>query len=510
MYSPVVSDTPSHEGTNPPAKDGRPRSGLVRAPYVATAIAALIYSFLALRRVSELRANAFDAGFIDNVLYKVASGLGDVSGLTGVSHFVDHSSVLLLFAVPLYWLNADIAYQALLVLQAVSVAAVGLAAWLIADAVGLSRSRQTAVLLYVLVTPAAYWAIITELHLTGLSMGLVALTIAGAYRRWRLTYYWILPLLASLARVEIAITVVVVGLLLLGVSRSHARAVMAIGSTVGLVLVAFMVVAPDQGSSVGAHFDYLAIDSLSQLPRAMLARPGAVLAQILDPVFVTSVFMWLVTIGVVLPLRAPKWFLVGIPMLLVAAIGSPLFADIWFQHYWNFLLVGAAVAFALSLAIWTFSDRAAIGFVAIVLVVAWIVPGSLTIRPRIDVLYPPASAAMQEAASLAAAAPGALSAVNKLVLPGAHRDWVYQFPNPFACLENQLAYYTRSGPAPDLVITEDGWEDEVSPSDLAAVQLTLSTSYEITQRVGVYTVRALIPGSTPSLVSECLVVGSDE
>lgn len=473
-------------------------------------VAALAYAFLALRRVSELRANAFDAGFIDNVLYKVASGLGDVSGLTGVSHFVDHSSVLLLVALPLYWVNADIAYQALLVLQAISVAAVGLAAWLIADAIGLSRTRQSAVLLYVLVSPAAYWAIITELHLTGLSMGLVAMMVAGAYRRWRLSYYWILPLLASLARVEIAVTVVVVGLLLLGVSRSHARVVIAIGSTVGLALVAFMVIAPDQGSSVGAHFDYLGIDSLSQLPRAMLARPGAVLGQILDPVFVASVIMWLVTIGVVLPLRAPKWFLVGVPMLLVAAIGSPLYADVWFQHYWNFFLVGAAVAFALSLAIWTFSDRAAIGFVVVVLVVAWIVPGSLTIHPRVDVIYPAASPAMHEAASLAAHSSGALSTVNKLVLPGAHREWVYQFPNPFACLENQLAYFARSGPAPDVVITEDGWEDDVSPADLAAIQRTLAAHYEVTRRVGTYTMRALIPGSTPPLVSECLVVSGDE
>ncbi len=98
LYSPVVSDTPSHTGTNPSSAEGSPRPGLTFAPYLATVVAALAYSFLALRRVSELRANAFDAGFIDNVLYKVASGLGDVSGLTGVSHFIDHSSVLLLFA----------------------------------------------------------------------------------------------------------------------------------------------------------------------------------------------------------------------------------------------------------------------------------------------------------------------------------------------------------------------------------------------------------------------------
>ena len=152
------------------------------------------------------------------------------------------------------------------------------------------------------------------------------------YRRWRLSYYWILPLLASLARVEIAVTVMVVGLLLLGVSRSHARVVIAIGSTVGLALVAFMVLAPDQGSSVGAHFDYLGIESLSQLPRAIVSQPGAVLGQIFDPVFVTSVLMWLVTIGVVLPLRAPRWFLVGVPMLLLAAIGVRS-TRMWYQSY---------------------------------------------------------------------------------------------------------------------------------------------------------------------------------
>ena len=174
----------------------------------------------------------------------------------------------------------------------------------------------------------------------------------------------------------------------------------------------------------------------------------------------------------------------------------------------SFLLGESAGAFALSFAILTFSDRDAIGFVAAVLVIAWIVPGSLTIQPRVDVIYPPASPEMHEAASLAAQSPGALATVNKLVLP-AHREWVYQFPNPFPCLENQLAYFLRSGPAPDVVITERGWQDDVSASDFAAVQQTLSTHYEVTRNVGAYTVRELIPGSAPPLVSECLVVSAD-
>jgi uncharacterized membrane protein len=478
---------------------------------VATAVAALAYSFLALRRVFELRANAFDAGFIDNVLYKVSSGLGDVSGLTGVPHFIDHASALLLLAIPVYWLNADLAYDVLLILQAISVAMVGFAAWLIADSIGLSRGHRGAVLLYVLVSPAAYWAIITELHLTGLSMGLVAMMIAGAFRRWRISAYWILPVLASLARVEIALTVVVAGFLLLGVSRVHARVAIIFGVSIGGLLAMFMILAPDQGSSVGAHFDYLGIDSFSQIPAAMVQQPGEVLRQLLNPIFVASVVMWLITIGLVLPLRAPRWFLVGVPMLVVAAIGSPTYADLWYQHYWNFLLVGAAVAFALSLKIWSWSSGMANTLVVVALVVAWIIPGSLILRPQlIDPFYPPASAAAQEAAARSSSAVGAVSTMSKLVPPGAHREWIYNFPNPFVCHADQYAYFKLSGPAPDVVITKSGWGEMVDPSDIASLRNTLATDYRITDRFGTYTVRERIPGASPRLVTECRVVEAAE
>ncbi len=100
----------------------------------------------------------------------------------------------------MYWINSDLGYPALLVMQAISVALVGLAAWLIGDAIGLSRAKTYAAMVFVLASPAAYWATITELHTTGLSMGFVALAIAGAYRRWPSSLD--LPLFASMARIE--------------------------------------------------------------------------------------------------------------------------------------------------------------------------------------------------------------------------------------------------------------------------------------------------------------------
>lgn len=476
--------------------------------YVAVGVAALVYALLALRRVWELKAHAFDAGFIDNVLYKVSAGMGDISGLGGVRHFVDHTSVLLLGAVPVYWINADAGYPVLLVLQAVSVSMVGLAAWLIADTIGLSGGRKIAVLLYVLASPAAYWAIITELHMTGLSMGLVAMTIAGAYRRWRVSWYWILPLLASLARIEIAVTVVLVGLLLLGVSRRHALVAIVSGTVVAGMMLVFMMVTPEQAPTTSIYFDYLGVESVSELPLAMLRNPGAVIGQILTPLFVLSLLVWFIMIGTVLPLRAPRWLLVGAPMLFVVAVSSPLFIDLWYLQYWNLLFVGVSIAFVFSLAVWSFSDRTAILLVIGTLCAAWFIGGPVNGPPQFKMIYPAASAADHQAATIASSATGAMSATRELVLPGARRDWIYEFPNPFACRENQYAGFILAGPAPDIVITTLGWEDAVRAEEVGRVRRTLSEDYEIIHTIGPHTVMRLVAGAAPILVGSCAVTTS--
>jgi uncharacterized membrane protein len=479
------------------------------APYVATAAAAIVYSLLALRRVRELRAGAFDAGLVDNVLYKTSAGLGTVSGLTGEAFSVVSRPLYLVLGMPLYWLNADLGYPGLLVLQAVSVAMVGLATWLIAETTGVGRTQQYAALFFVLAGPAAYWAIITELHTTGLSMGLLAMTIAGAYRRWRVSYYWILPVLASMARIEVAITVVVAGLLLLGVSRAHAYVTLIGGLSVTGVMIASMLVAPDQGSSVALQLDYLGIETVAELPLAALRQPLAVLRQLADPLFVFSILVWFVMVGTVLPFRASRWFLVALPMLTVAAIGSPTFADYWYQHYWNMILVGGAVALALSLAIWSLSDRFAVVFLVVVLCAAWIVGGPVNGSAHFKIIYPDATPAQSRAATVAATEPGALSTTRFLVLPGAQRSWVYEFPNPFVCRTNQYATFSLAGPAPDVVITELGWERDVSPDDLVQLRRTLLEEYQVADTIGSYTVRRLVPGASPTLVAECEVVPAD-
>lgn len=487
---------------------GGSRTGAAITPYVLTAAAAAVYSLLALRRVWELRAGAFDAGFLDNVIYKVSVGLGNVSGLTGEAHYAGRPLVYVL-GLPMYWINSDLGYPALLVMQAVSVALVGLAAWLIGDAIGLSRAKTYAAMVFVLASPAAYWATITELHTTGLSMGFVALAIAGAYRRWPLKYYWLLPLFASMARMEIGITIVVVGLLLWTVSRPHARANIVIGATVAVALMTIVAVLPTSGGTVDIHLGYLGINSLAQLPLALVQRPLVALRELLNPVFVGSTVVWLVMIGLVLPMRAWRWFLIAAPTLVVAALGSPRFADFWYQHYWNYVLVAAAVAFTLSLAKWAFSDRMTVALVAVVLCAGWIVGGPMNGPIQFRIVYPDATPSQQQTASAASTEIGALSTTRSFVLPGAHREWIYEFPTPFVCRSNQYTTFSLVGPVPDVVITPLGWERTVSAPDLVQLRRTLSEAYEVTDTIGTHTVRRLIPGASPALVDECGVVAEE-
>jgi hypothetical protein len=150
-------------------------------------------------------------------------------------------------------------------------------------------------------------------------------------------------------------------------------------------MVAFMLLAPDRGKSVGAPLDYLGIESASQL-RAMLWQPGAVLRQLFDPVN---------------------------------------------QHYWNLLLIRAAIAFVLSLAIWTFSDWMAMALVAIAMAGTWMIAGPVNGPPQFKVFYTSASAVDNQMADLASSTPGSMSTTRNLVLPAARREWIHEFPNPF-------------------------------------------------------------------------------
>lgn len=151
------------------------------------------------------------------------------------------------------------------------------------------------------------------------------------------------------------------------------------------------------------------------------------------------------------------------------------------------MLVAAAVAFTLSLPRWSFSDRMAIALVAAVLCAGWIVGGPINGPTQFKVIYSDATPPQRQIASVASTEAGALSTTRRLVLPGAHREWIYEFPNPFVCRANQYTPFSLVGPVPDVVITPLGWERDVSPSDLVEFRRMLSEDYRVSDTIGSYT-----------------------
>ncbi len=270
----------------------------------------------------------------------------------------------------------------------------------------------------------------------------------------------------------------------------------------GAMAVMIAVVMP-AGSSFGVHLGYLGIDSLGQAPIAMLRHPLDVIHELFNPVFLLSIMIWLVTIGIVMPMRASRWLLIAVPTLLVAAIGNPLFADLWYQHYWNFVLVGASIAFALSLAVWPWSGKMTLGLVSAMLVGGWVLQIWVVGLLGIEMLSPPDDDMDPRIAAIAESVPGSLSAPTKLVLPGAHREWVYLFPSPFECRTTQFFSFTKAGPPPDVVITEFDWEASVETADAESLGRILLENYEISDTTDRYTVWRLVPGASPQLVDAC-------
>ena len=102
-----------------------------------------------------------------------------------------------------------------------------------------------------------------------------------------------------------------------------------------------------------------------------------------------------------------------------------------------------------------------------------------------------------------------MSTTRNLVLPAAQREWVHEFPNPFVCRSNQYAYFSNTGPAPDVVITKLGWEVDVASEDIEGLRRTLRDDYEVVETIGIYTVRHRVPGASPPLVDECEIVPAD-
>ena len=406
----------------------------------------IIYAVLALLRLVRFDLTAFDAGIFDNVLWRLGNGYNDVTAITGSHHFSDHMSLLLLLAVPLYAVAPGLGLPVLIVAQAVSVALVAVATWLLADHLELDDERRRAAVLVALIGAGAYNAALIDVHEVGLALGPLALTAVLAIRDHSLRTYWIWPVLAAAARFDLAVSVLIIGLLIRREHPRHGRVAIVVGAIMAAGMGLWLLLNPWEGTSFSFHFAHLAIDSAVELPGAVISNPRAALEPLFDPTMWGTIAIWLAGFMLLPPLRALRWLLPALPTVIIPILGSWQQADKPHLHYWHALLPMMAIATVYGLARSPeLRNRAfylAIGAVAI----TWVLMPLFKPSFSNDIGDDRATVAFLQDHPEASVA-----ALGTLVPHITDRESVMQLPTPFACPTLPIASFTGPERPPDLV-----------------------------------------------------------
>ncbi len=454
-----------------------------RLAIVVAGAATLIFSAIALMRLASFDMTAFDAGIFDNVLWRLANGYDDVTAITGAHHFSDHMSLLMLLAVPIYALAPGLGLPALIVAQAASVAMVPLAGWLLADHLGLDRRTRLLVLLITAAGAGTWNAALIDVHEVGLAVGPLAMTAVMAMRLAPLRTYWIWPVLAAAARLDIALSVLLVGILLRRDRPEHARVAQAAGGVLAGGMALWLLLNPWDGTSFAFHFAHLGVDTATALPGAMLADPLAAIEPLTDPTMWGTVLIWLVGFTVAAPLAGWRWIIPALPTLAIPVLGSWPQADEPHLHYWHVLLPMLAIAMVTGLASRR-SLRTSFFYLAIVAVAAtWLFMG--VFRPSIGGDLTDERAVV---AYLESYPDESVAAVGHIVPHVSRRETVMQLPTPFACPTTPVAHFTGPAGPPDLVALPSAVLTSPATQVAERVAATLTDHYELEVTIGDYQV----------------------
>lgn len=446
----------------------------------------LLYGTLAYLRLIRFDLTGFDAGIFDNVLWRIGHGFSDVSALTGFHHFSDHLSPLLLLATPLYAIAPGLGMPVLMFGQAASVALVGVATWLLADHLNLDQRARIGVLLMATIGAGAYNAAVIDVHEVGLALGPLAMTVVLAERHVRPRYYWIWPVLAAAARLDLALSVFLIGWLLRRTRRSYAKTAMWIGGTAFLLMAVWLVANSWEGTSFAFHFAHLDIESATQLPGAMLTHPGTALRPLLDPTMYGTLLVWLAGFTMIAPLRAARWLVPALPTVVIPVLGSWPQADMSHLHYWHVLLPMLAIASVRGFAKSEILQQRAIYLAVGAILITWLA------MPIFKPSFGDDLADEQATVDYLAARPGLSVAVPGPLVPHvSQRESVMQLPTPFACPTVPTARFSGPERAPDVVATYTRVIEEPATPAAATLASSLTRYYQLEAKFGEISVWAL-------------------
>ncbi|HLH78887.1 MAG TPA: DUF2079 domain-containing protein [Chthonomonas sp.] len=449
----------------------------------------LVYGTLAVVRVMRLEAAAFDLGIFDQTLWKLSRFEAPYCTVRGMNLFGDHFTPILFLLIPLYWFFPE--PHTLVFLQAVALAVGAWPLYRLARFHGVGSWLSAALVLTYLLAPALGAPALFDFHPNMLAVPCLLFAIDAMEREnYRSLALWVA--LSLFCRQDLALSIMAFGMVSLlrtpalkcSVSESIAEVVrrrwkrgiagISLLAAGGIWLIASLSIMNRlSGHTTGYTALYSAWGNTPlQIVTHIILHPGRVMS------FVFSRPTGLFVLQIVLPtaglcLGAPEILLGALPELLAdvlsdravmrtimaeytpaimpfvyaaAAIGLARLAKL-LQRWGIFsigeeLLVSAVLVFLGGYCFWSYGSWDTFGKI-------W--SGFLTNKE------------IQERKALLATIPqsASVSATADLVVPLAHRNIIYMFPNPFL-----RAWY---GPGWEAILEENRNEHPPLPHDLYAL-----------------------------------------
>jgi uncharacterized membrane protein len=402
---------------------------LVLAGMLAVFVATFVWSTW--RTHARFGTFGFDLGIFDQGVWLLSRLRDPFVTVRGLPLFGDHASYILILVAPLYRIWAD--PRLLLLVQIVFLAIPAVSCYLIGSRRLGSRLAGLAVAAAYLAFPALQWAAVWHFHPETLAAGFLGLAaLAADRRRWRPMAVWLL--LALLCKEDVGLVVAGFGALLWATGHAKVgRRTLAAG--LGWSLLAGLVLIPLTNGRPSPHLELNYGITGSGLA-AVLQAPmlvGNIWTSLVDGKGDTYLLLiFAAFLG--LPLLDPRWLLpIAPPILLNLAAIHGYQQEIRYQYLATAapFLALATIAGLRTLA----RHRAALAVVLVALVaVAGYLNREVGPAPWSKEYPRPADGPVNEVRRQALDLIGpsaAVSAQYNLVPHLAHRQLVYEFPNPF-------------------------------------------------------------------------------
>lgn len=389
----------------------------------------LYFSLLTVEVHRGLGSSAYDFGLYDQGIWLLSRGESPFVTLMGRNLFGDHSSFILLFIVPIYWITSST--SVLFVIQSI---VLGLGAFplyaysrkaLNSDAMGFVLAAAY------LLHPAVGLTNVENFHpdsFLGLLIGVVLW--AALEKKWN--WYWVAVVLSLLVKEDVALVVLPIGLWV-AVRRDVRRGLWTVFIALGTMALMFLVVMRSFTGIALRNSWRIPFGGFSGLFRVAFRQPQELFRYLISddrPIYLFQLFT-----------PTAMAFLIAPSIALTSAlvIGLNLLSTFWYQHqigYHYSLVVVPSLLFGTAYGLAKLPKNARKRMLTAVFVCAlsfgyWLSP--LPFARSTVGQWSAANPAVIAAHDLFLTIPedSVVSAYHPLTAQLARRDRIYSFPNPF-------------------------------------------------------------------------------